>query len=137
MRSMFAPNKMCRDCYKPALVGNNHCQGHQTNNNDLDRSRTSDKWRREHDPLRPLYSQARWRGVRARVLFNFPLCYDCGNKASTVADHVIPAHKWVADHGNDIESFYREDNLVGRCTRCHDLKTRKEQAAAARSIAQN
>ena len=50
----------------------------------------------------------------------------CGNHASSIADHVIPDHRWVAQHNGDIESFYNEDNLQGLCKRDHDLKTRRE-----------
>jgi hypothetical protein len=36
-----------------------------------------------------------------------------------------PAHRWVAEHNGDIESFYDESNLQGLCKPCHDLKTRR------------
>jgi hypothetical protein len=120
-----APAKQCTTCSKQATAGTRHCAAHQDSNNDLDMRRTSDAERRKNDPLRALYSMARWRHTRASVLHRDPLCRACGNHASAIVDHVIPAHRWVAQHQGDIESFYNEGNLQGLCCRDHDLKTRR------------
>src|SRR5450759_563635 len=121
-----APAKQCSDCPKQAVNGTRWCSDHQTNNQALDNRRIADKWRRLHDALRPLYSKARWFATRLRILFRDLLCRVCGNHASAIVDHVIPAHLWVAQHNGDIESFYDESNLQGLCKRDHDLKTRQE-----------
>ena len=62
-----APASQCPDCPKRAIAGSRHCAEHQQQNQSLDNSRTADKWRRENDILRPLYIQARWFRVRARI----------------------------------------------------------------------
>jgi 5-methylcytosine-specific restriction endonuclease McrA len=45
----------------------------------------------------------------------------CGNHASFIADHIIPAHTVVEQRG--LEAFYDESNIQGLCKRCHDQKT--------------
>ena len=120
-----APRSQCSDCPKQVVVGTRHCGDHQTFNQAIDNRRTADEWRRETDALRPLYSQARWARTRGNVLRRDPLCLLCGNHASAIVDHVIPAHRWVAEHQGNLESFYDESNLQGLCKRDHDIKTRR------------
>src|ERR1019366_620298 len=119
-----APSKQCTSCSKVAMLGSRWCTDHQVANNELDNRRTSDVERRKNDPLRSLYSEARWRHTRATILYRDPLCVCHGNHASVIVDHVVPAHRWVAEHHCDIESFYDIDNLQGMCKIGHDAKTR-------------
>ena len=107
------------------MLGSRWCTDHQVANNELDNRRTSDVERRKNDPLRSLYSEARWRHTRATILYRDPLCVCHGNHASVIVDHVVPAHRWVAEHHCDIESFYDIDNLQGMCKIGHDAKTRR------------
>lgn len=119
-----APASICSDCPKRATAGR-YCNDHQHHNQRIDNSRTRDSERYESNPYRRLYSQARWRGVRACVLQRDPLCMVCGSSASTIVDHVIRAVDWVAQHGGDMESFYCEQNLQGLCKLDHDIKSRR------------
>jgi hypothetical protein len=132
---LFAPAKMCTSCSRPALPGSRWCAAHQTSNQELDNSRTADKWRRENDELRPLYSQTRWcNGTRPAVLFRDPLCTapGCGNRASTVADHYpLSAHEVVEQFG--LDEFWNTDRCRGVCKPCHDAHTREETERIRRS----
>lgn len=57
--------------------------------------------------------------IRVRIVKRDPICKICGIEPSTIADHIIP----VAEGGPDTL-----DNGQGVCSRCHDAKTREEQA---------
>ena len=122
--SPSSPGKLCHDCFKQALAGEAHCADHFKSKGQL--SKEKDTERRENDPLRDLYSQARWRHTRARILQRDPLCMVCGNHASTICDHIVDAHLFVALHHGDLESFYDESNHQGMCKACHDVKTKSE-----------
>lgn len=119
------PRPMCSDCPKQVVEGSRWCTDHQAFNQAMDNRRTADQWRLANDVLRPLYSLARWARLRVRVLLRDPLCLVCGNHASSIVDHVIPAHRYAAEHNGDIEAFYDETNLQGLCKVCHDAKTRR------------
>jgi 5-methylcytosine-specific restriction enzyme A len=82
--------------------------------------------RRSDDPIRKLYSTKGWQATRRLVLYRDPLCKLCKVAFSTIADHVIPARKWIAQHGGELESFFDDSNLQGICKPCHDAKTAKE-----------
>lgn len=56
--------------------------------------------------------------ARARILARDPICKHCGQRPSTIADHITP----VAEGGSDDET-----NGQGLCAPCHDLKTHAEQ----------
>lgn len=89
---------------------------------------------RADDPIRKLYRTPTWRATRAAVIYRDQHCQKCGALIcvngspirGAVADHVINAHKYVAQHGNDPSYFFDESNLQGICQPCHDAKTAKE-----------
>lgn len=51
---------------------------------------------------------------------------------STVVHHVIPARKYIDQHGGDESVFYDDTNLEGVCKPCHDAHTAKEVGFAPR-----
>lgn len=57
--------------------------------------------------------------IRLRILRRDPWCMACGDRRSTIADHVVPA----AEGGTDDIS-----NGQGLCKPCHDAKTAAERA---------
>lgn len=67
---------------------------------------------------RDVYNSKRWRLLRRAVLFDDPLCRECGRIATDV-DHVKP----IEDGG---APFDRE-NCQPLCASCHSRKTRREQ----------
>lgn len=82
-------------------------------------------WSNHNAPprLRGRASQVR----RARVLANYPMCYVCHRRASTIADHILN----LAAGGQDTE-----DNMAGICKPCHNRKTSIESARAILRISQ-
>lgn len=80
------------------------------------------------NPLRPLYSTARWRRLRwavlVRDLFTCQMCGRLeGNTALLVADHAKP-------HRGREALFWDADNIRCVCKPCHDgEKQRQEQAS--------
>src|SRR5258708_2691345 len=87
---------------------------------------------RADDPIRKLYKTASWRQTRILVLFRDPTCKTCKKVPSTVADHIIAARKYVAQHGDDLGMFFDQNNLQGSCKPCHDAKTATEVGWAGR-----
>jgi 5-methylcytosine-specific restriction protein A len=82
---------------------------------------------RANDPIRKLYKTATWRATRLAILFRDPKCRLCHKADSTIADHIIPARKFMRSIGEgDPSLFYDENNLQGVCKACHDAKTAKE-----------
>ena len=77
------------------------------------------KRKTELDALR---GSARWQRLREVVLRHHPLCVVCQalgrNVPATEVHHIVPAAQMVTRWGRD--GFFREDNLVALCTRCHD-----------------
>ena len=63
---------------------------------------------------------ARWRRIRASVLYRSPLCVHCG-AAATEVDHIVP----LADGGTHAHS-----NLQPLCKPCHSRKTLDDNRAA-------
>jgi 5-methylcytosine-specific restriction protein A len=86
---------------------------------------------RQAEPLRHLYSTARWKRLRLRVfvrdLFTCQLV-GCGrlegDTSRLVCDHKIP-------HRGDLTLFWAETNLQTLCKPCHD---RAKQAAERRGV---
>lgn len=79
--------------------------------------------------LRRLYDTAQWRKrTQPAVLQRDPMCRIgklCGGNApSTDADHILPAEKYVAQHGGDERRFFDLANLQGACHADHTAKTR-------------
>ena len=64
-----------------------------------------------------IYNSKRWQVLRRSVLFNHPLCIECGEIATDV-DHITPI-----EQGGDPWS---RANLQTLCHRCHSMKTRTE-----------
>jgi 5-methylcytosine-specific restriction enzyme A len=85
---------------------------------------------RATDPIRRLYFTAVWQATRRAILFRDPVCRLCQTAPATVADHVIPARKYVAKYGGDLARFFDETNLEGVCKPCHDRKTAEESGFA-------
>jgi 5-methylcytosine-specific restriction protein A len=82
---------------------------------------------RQSDPIRKLYKTATWRATRLAILFRDPVCKVCQKAASTVADHIIAARRYIAQNAGDpCGLFFDENNLQGVCKACHDAKTAKE-----------
>jgi len=81
---------------------------------------------RSSDPIRKLYKTPAWKKTRLQILFRDPICKTCNLAPSTIADHIISARKYIADHGGDFRFFFDEENLGGKCKRCHDSKTAVE-----------
>jgi 5-methylcytosine-specific restriction endonuclease McrA len=71
------------------------------------------------------YTTQRWQRVRRQKLQVNPLCESCLQRGSiepaTVVDHRVP----IADGG---DPFPPLDQLASLCVRCHNAKTRAEQA---------
>jgi len=75
-----------------------------------------------------MYDCSHWRDrTRPFVLERDPLCKLAtlcgGNAPSTEADHIIPAVKYIAQHGGDYRKFFDPSNLQGACKPCHTAKT--------------
>lgn len=90
-------------------------------------ARTRERERRAGG-IRRLYDSAQWRRrTQPAVLMRDAFCKIaelCGGAAlSTVADHVIPAAKYVAQHGGDQRRFFDLSNLQGACAADHARKT--------------
>jgi 5-methylcytosine-specific restriction protein A len=81
---------------------------------------------RANDPIRKLYKTGTWRATRIVIFHRDPLCRLCHKAESTIADHIIAARNYIAQHGGDPERFFDENNLQGVCKACHDAKTAKE-----------
>ena len=77
------------------------------------------KKKTELDALR---GSPRWRKLRETVLRSNPLCATCAtmgrNFPAAEVHHIIPAAEMVKRYGDD--GFFRVDNLVPLCRRCHD-----------------
>lgn len=122
------PTRAKQECNQPGcknLTDGRYCADHVRDNSNRDMRQLFDKMRAD-DPFRQLYRTAQWYRTRAAVLARDPVCKICGHAASEVVDHVIRAILWVAEHNNDMQSFFDMDNLQGLCKSDHDSKTAKE-----------
>lgn len=88
--------------------------------------------KRQDDPVRKLYSSARWRIERMHFLAEHPLCMcpecDAGKKRVTpadVVDHYDP-------HKGDLVKFWDRANWRAMAKRCHDRKTATKDTSFAR-----
>lgn len=80
-------------------------------------------WRtKAKSKLDALRGSTRWQKLRAAVLRRHPLCVVCSalgrNFPAEEVHHIVPAAEMVRRYGPD--GFFREDNLVAVCRRCHD-----------------
>jgi 5-methylcytosine-specific restriction protein A len=64
------------------------------------------------------YHTAQWRRLRVIVLNRDPICKMCDDRASSVADHIIPVRLGG--------SMWDLSNLQGVCDTCHNSKSGKE-----------
>ena len=64
-----------------------------------------------------VYNSKRWAVLRRSVLFNHPLCVECGDIATDV-DHITPIHNG--------DNPYLPANLQPMCRTCHGRKTKQE-----------
>ena len=78
------------------------------------------------------YNSRRWRGVRARVIKQNPLCVVCKRnkiiKEANVVDHIVPITKGGAP--TDL------NNLQSLCTSCHNKKSGVEGIEYRKKIKQ-
>lgn len=63
-----------------------------------------------------------WAKIRARILARDPICKICGTRPSTHCDHIVAK---ADDHS--------DTGLQGVCGPCHDQKSAREGAAAAKA----
>ncbi len=78
--------------------------------------------------IRRLYDSAQWRKrTQPAVLARDPFCKIAilcgGNALSTDADHIVPAVRYIAQHGGDQRFFFDMANLQGACHADHTAKT--------------
>jgi 5-methylcytosine-specific restriction endonuclease McrA len=92
---------VCIACGQPAVPGGSRCPEHRWGN--WERRRTT-----PGDYGDPLYL-----ANRRRILASKPLCYWCGQRSATTADHL----RAVAEGGG-----HEFENLVPACERCNRLR---------------
>lgn len=63
-----------------------------------------------------------WEKIRARILERDPICKICGVRPSAFCDHIVAK---ADDHS--------DTGLQGLCGPCHDQKSAREGAAAAKA----
>ncbi|MCX5598442.1 HNH endonuclease [Streptomyces phaeochromogenes] len=63
-----------------------------------------------------------WSKIRARILARDPICKICGVRPSAFCDHIVAK---ADDHS--------DTGLQGLCGPCHDQKSAREGAAAAKA----
>lgn len=77
---------------------------------------------RTHRPkFLSVYKSKRWRMLRKRVLFEEPICQDCGGALAAEVDHIVA----LEDGG----APYARDNVQALCGPCHGRKTWRERNA--------
>lgn len=83
------------------------------------------------EPLRRLYSTARWRRLRLKIIARdantcqMPTCGVVRPPSGLVCDHVKP-------HRGDLALFWNEENLQTLCKPCHDNAKQRDEASARR-----
>lgn len=104
------PTKVLRSCVQPGGRGEVLARG-RAHGREQDRANVV---------VRRWYRTARWRGLRAQVISEEPLCRTCKKEqriaATTDVDHVVP-------HRGDYRLFWDRSNLQGLCHTCHSRKT--------------
>jgi 5-methylcytosine-specific restriction protein A len=117
------PNRAKRGCKQCGIpTDGKYCPAH------AGIARLYDKERLK-DPIRKLFNTVRWHWVRKAVLARDRICVICKSWAAGEADHLIPARKYIAQNGGDMNRFYDESNLQGLCKPCHSRKTATEDGA--------
>lgn len=89
---------------------------------------------RADDPIRKLYQTPAWRATSRAVRIRDPFCKIAklcvqrfGMPAfSAIADHVMPARRYIEQCGGDQSFFFDMANLQGICKADHDAKTARE-----------
>lgn len=111
----------CTNRAEPGEAYCKKCQAKQADNR-----RADDRFRNANDPIRKMYNLARWyNGTRLTVLRRDPLCMECGNHASTDADHhPLSAREIIEQFG--VNEFFNPDRCRGLCHTCHSKKTNKQ-----------
>jgi len=106
------PSRVCLEPGCAALVASGRCPTHSQQHRRLVNI----------SALHGLYRTARWRRLRAQKLNEDPFCVDCQAEGITRVwdelDHEVP-------HRGDLELFWDETNLRGRCAEHHTVKTRR------------
>ncbi len=84
--------------------------------------------RRTFDTELGFYQSARWRALRASVLYANPLCCVCSTLGrvvvASVVDHIVP----IKDGG----ARFDPANLQALCVSCHNAKTARETRGRGR-----
>jgi len=121
------PARALRPCAKcGALTAERFCAAHL---GEPRRATQAYDAARASDPVRRLYGTRRWRFTSREIIARDPLCKECGREPSALADHVVPAEEYVAQHGGDAELFFDQENLQGLGVDCHAKKTARDRQA--------
>jgi 5-methylcytosine-specific restriction protein A len=88
-------------------------------------NREHDAKRRQEQPWRAWYKDARWVHGRVAHLSANPLCAMCAVVghvcAASVVDHIRP-------HRGDADRFFDRSNWQSLCTTCHDIRKQRAEA---------
>ena len=99
--------RLCLEPRCPNLVAyRGRCRRHA-------RQRNRDTHRNRH-----IYDSKRWRILRRKVLYDYPICQTCDEELATDVDHIRPI-----EQGGEPWSL---SNLQALCRRCHGRKTKAE-----------
>lgn len=113
-------------CRRPVPRGEDFCPRHAA-----DAEKRAAARRREREARRTAAKGSsaargygyRWQRLRARFLYEHPLCEEClkhgRTEAATDVDHIIP-------HRGDPALMWDEGNLQALCHACHSKKTASE-----------
>ena len=83
-----------------------------------------DRDRRKEKPY--LYSQPRWRALRAVMLQRHPICQECGTMPAEHVDHVVTVRERP-------DLAFEESNLRCLCAPCHSRATCKHDGGFGRA----
>lgn len=108
------PSACCEPgCFQPAIRGSRYCTAHQAGN----ATKSYDRDRNANDPIRKLYTRARWLRLSAFLRRKNPTCqrikrcFQC-MKPSEVVHHLISPY-------DRLDLFHVPTNLVCLCADCH------------------